>query len=210
MKTKRLKKFVLPTVYVMVIGVLFVSISFLGNILQSKVEYGNMAVSALKNNVTPVGKNEDIVESKIERPYVSSNVSISKSYYDMKDEEAKQQNSLVYYENTYLQNSGVSYGREASFDVVSILDGTVTSIKEDQNLGKIVEVTHSNDIISIYQSLSDVKVKENQEIKQGDIIGTSGTCNIENDLNNHLHFEMIVKGSIVNPENYYDKKISEL
>ena len=50
-----------------------------------------MAVSALKNNVTPVGKNEDIVESKIERPYVSSNVSISKSYYDMKDEESKQQ-----------------------------------------------------------------------------------------------------------------------
>ena len=94
--------------------------------------------------------------------------------------------------------------------MVSILDGTVTSIKEDQNLGKIVEVTHSNDIISIYQSLSDVKVKENQEIKQGDIIGTSGTCNIENDLKNHLHFEMIVKGSIVNPENYYNKKISEL
>ena len=100
MKTKRLKKFVLPTVYVMVIGVLFISISFLGNVLQSKIEYGNMAVSALKSNVTPVGKNDDIVESKIERPYVSSDVSISKSFYDMKDEENTQQNSLVYYENT--------------------------------------------------------------------------------------------------------------
>ena len=105
MKTKRLKKFVLPTVYVMVIGVLFISISFLGNILQSKVEYGNMAVSALKDNVTPVGKTDNVVESRIERPYVSSNVSISKSFYDMMDDEAKQQNSLVYYENTYLQNS---------------------------------------------------------------------------------------------------------
>ncbi len=149
-------------------------------------------------------------ENTIIRPYLVNDVSIVKNYYDYKSEAENQEKSLIYYENTYLQNSGVSYGREASFDVVSILDGTVTSIKEDQNLGKIVEVTHSNDIISIYQSLSDVKVKENQEIKQGDIIGTSGTCNIENDLNNHLHFEMIVKGSIVNPENYYDKKISEL
>ena len=39
MKTKRLRKFVLPTVYVMVIGVLFVSISILGNVLQSQMEY---------------------------------------------------------------------------------------------------------------------------------------------------------------------------
>ena len=54
MKTKRLRKFVLPTVYVMVIGVLFVSISILGNVLQSQMEYDNMAVSALKDNVSQV------------------------------------------------------------------------------------------------------------------------------------------------------------
>ena len=80
MKTKRLKKFVLPTVYVMVIGVLFISISFLGNILQSKVENGNMAVSTLKDNVTPVGKTDNVAESRIERLYVSSNVSISNHF----------------------------------------------------------------------------------------------------------------------------------
>ena len=91
-----------------------------------------------------------------------------------------------------------------------MLDGTVTSIKDDKSLGKIVEVTHSNDMISIYQSLSEVNVVENQEIKQGMIVGKSGTCNLEKDLNNHLHFELIVKGLVVNPENYYDKKVSEI
>ena len=37
---------------------------------------------------------------------------------DYKSEAENQEKSLIYYENTYLQNSGVSYGREASFDVV--------------------------------------------------------------------------------------------
>ena len=160
MKTKRLKKFVLPTVYVMVIGVLFISISFLGNILQSKVEYGNMAVSALKDNVTPVGKTDNVVESRIERPYVSSNVSISKSFYDMTDDEAKQQNSLVYYENTYLQNSGVLYSSTSAFDVICAIDGKVTNVSKDEILGNFVEITHNPNLKTIYYSLSEVQVKK--------------------------------------------------
>ena len=77
----------------------------------------------------------------------------------------------MYYEDTYLQNSGVEYKGSDNFDVVSILNGTVISIKNDNILGNVVEVRHDNDMISVYQSLSDVKVTENQEIKQGDIIG---------------------------------------
>lgn len=145
------------------------------------------------------------------RPYTNTNVKIVKDFYDYQADEEKQQNSIIYYESTYLQNSGISYGGvEETFDVVTILDGTVTSVKEDNTLGKIVEVRHSNDMISVYQSLSEVTVKENDEIKQGTIIGKSGSSNISKELNNHLHFELIIKGQIVNPENYYDKKVDEL
>ena len=145
------------------------------------------------------------------RPYTNTNVKIVKDFYDYQADEEKQQNSIIYYESTYLQNSGISYGGvEEIFDVVAILDGTVTSVKEDNTLGKIVEVRHSNDMISVYQSLSEVTVKENDEIKQGTIIGKSGSSNISKELNNHLHFELIIKGQIVNPENYYDKKVDEL
>ena len=145
------------------------------------------------------------------RPYTNTNVKIVKDFYDYQADEEKQQNSIIYYESTYLQNSGISYGGvEETFEVVAILDGTVTSVKEDNTLGKIVEVRHSNDMISVYQSLSEVTVKENDEIKQGTIIGKSGSSNISKELNNHLHFELIIKGQIVNPENYYDKKVDEL
>ena len=210
MKTKRLKKFVLPTVYVMVIGVLFISISFLGNILQSKVEYGNMAVSALKDNVTPVGKTDNVVESRIERPYVSSNVSISKSFYDMTDDEAKQQNSLVYYENTYLQNSGVLYSSTSAFDVICAIDGKVTNVSKDEILGNFVEITHNPNLKTIYYSLSEVQVKKDDTVMSGDVLGKSGDNSLNGETENCLLFEVYHNGTAIDPEDIYNMSIEDL
>lgn len=210
MKTKRLKRFVLPTVYVMVIGVLFISISFLGNILQSKVEYGNMAVSALKDNVTPVGKTDNVVESKIERPYVSSNVSISKSFYDMTNDEAKQQNSLVYYENTYLQNSGVLYSSTSAFDVISAFDGKVTNVSKDEILGNFVEITHNPNLKTIYYSLSEVQVKKDDTVMSGDVLGKSGDNSLNGETENCLLFEVYHNGTAIDPEDFYNMSIEDL
>ena len=75
---------------------------------------------------------------------------------------------------------------------------------------KIVEVKHSNDMMSIYQSLSEVTVKKNDVIKQGDIIGKSGKSSISSEMNENLYFELFYKGSNVNPDEYYDKKVEEL
>lgn len=210
MKTKRLKKFVLPTVYVMVIGVLFISISFLGNILQSKVEYGNMAVSALKDNVTPVGKTDNVVESRIERPYVSSNVSISKSFYDMTDDEAKQQNSLVYYENTYLQNSGVLYSSTSAFDVICAIDGKVTNVSKNEILGNFVEITHNPNLKTIYYSLSEVQVKKDDTVMSGDVLGKSGDNSLNGETENCLLFEVYHNGTAIDPEDFYNMSIEDL
>ncbi len=210
MKTKRLKKFVLPTVYVMVIGVLFISISFLGNILQSKVEYGNMAVSTLKDNVTPVGKTDNVVESRIERPYVSSNVSISKSFYDMTDDEAKQQNSLVYYENTYLQNSGFLYSSTSAFDVICAIDGKVTNVSKDEILGNFVEITHNPNLKTIYYSLSEVQVKKDDTVMSGDVLGKSGDNSLNGETENCLLFEVYHNGTAIDPEDFYNMSIEDL
>lgn len=210
MKTKRLKKFVLPTVYVMIIGVLFISISFLGNILQSKVDYGNMAVSALKDNVTPVGKTDNVVESRIERPYVSSNVSISKSFYDMTDDEAKQQNSLVYYENTYLQNSGVLYSSTSAFDVICAIDGKVTNVSKDEILGNFVEITHNPNLKTIYYSLSEVQVKKDDTVMSGDVLGKSGDNSLNGETENCLLFEVYHNGTAIDPEDFYNMSIEDL
>lgn len=210
MNTKKLKKFVLPTVYVMVIGVLFVSISFLGNVLQSKIDYKDMAVSALKEEVTPVVKNDEVVESKIEKPYISTSVFISKSFYDMTDEATLQQDSLVYYENTYLQNSGVLYSSKEVFDVINSYDGTVTNIATDDILGNYVEVTHNSNLKTVYYSLSEVNVKKDDTLISGDIIGKSGDNKLTGETENCLLFEVYHNGLAIDPEDYYNMDINDL
>ena len=146
----------------------------------------------------------------IAKPYSDENVKVLKNYYDYTAAKEQQENSILYYESTYMQNSAVAYGGVDSFDVVSILDGNVVSIKEDELLGNIVEIEHDNKVISVYQSISDVLVKENQTVKQGEVVAKSGESNLNKSLNSHLLFELIIDSKIVNPEEYYNKKINEL
>lgn len=210
MKERKLKGFVLPTVYVLVIGVLFVSISYLGSILQSNLDYKNMAVSALKGNTTPVVKNEEVPKARIVKPYASEKVSVSKSFYNMKDDENKQQNSLVYYEKTYLQNSGVLYSSGETFDVVNTFDGVVTKVSKDEILGNYVEITHNTNLKTIFYSLSDVNVKVDDEVASGSIIGKSGDNMLDNESDNCLLFEVYHNGYTINPETYYTMSLDDL
>jgi len=146
----------------------------------------------------------------ISRPYIDENVNVVKSYYDYKAESASQENSLIYYENTYMQSSGVSYSKGDVFDIVAILDGTVTEVKEDITLGNIITIEHENGIVSVYQSINEIQVKENDIVTSGQIIAKSSTSNISTELENHLYFELIINGSCVNPENYYGKSVNEI
>ena len=171
-----------------------------------KDNYEYVSKTIFDDVIPVVNEEEDIIK----RPYFDSDIKIVKGYYDYQDDSESQESALIYSENTYIQNSGVSYGNNSVFDVVAILDGIVIDVKEDNLLGKIIEVRHSNDVISIYQSLSEVNYKVNDAVVQGDIIGKSGTSNISPELNNHLHFELIVNGLTVNPENYYDKSLNDL
>lgn len=149
-------------------------------------------------------------EDKLIRPYTDNTVKIVKEYYDYKGEETSQENSLIYYENTYIQSSGVSYSNGNTFEVVSVLEGTVREVKEDAMLGNSITIEHADGVVSVYQSVSNITVKEGDIINAGFVIATSSTSNISPDLDNHLYFELIVDGLAVNPENYYDKKVSEL
>lgn len=214
MNKRKLKGFVLPTVYIMVIGILFISISFIGSALQSKVKYDdNLSVNALEDDVTPVIKNEEetnTTDKKIVKPFTSTAVSISKSYYDMQDDEKTQQNSLVYYENTYLQNSGVLYSSKEAFDILSVYDGTVTNISEDEILGNVVEITHNPNLKTIYYSLGEILVKKDDVINIGTIIGKSGSNLLDEEQDNCLLFEVYYNGNTIDPEDFYNMNINDL
>lgn len=149
-------------------------------------------------------------EVKITRPYIDTEVKVSKNFYDYLAESKEQEESLIYYEGTYMPSSGVSYSKGEVFDVVAILDGTVKDVKEDTTLGNIITIEHENGITSVYQSVGEITIKANDTVTKGQVIAKSATSNISTDLGNHLYFELIIDGICVDPENYYDKSINEI
>lgn len=209
MEGRRLKKTVVYGIYsliaVSVIGTIYLIESSIATPSFSDDE-NTYVTSTIFDESVPVVADAN----KIIRPYTDEGITILKKYYDYQGDEDSQKSSIIVYENTYMQSSGICYGGKDNFNVVSILDGTVTDIKDDELLGKVVQIRHSNNVISLYQSLSSVSVEKDQTIKAGEVIGVSGTSNINKDLGSHLYFELIVNGTTVNPELYYDKQISEL
>lgn len=160
--------------------------------------------------------NESIIEDtipvinttkKIINPYTDSSVTVGKSYYDYKADEEKQINSITVHDDTYMQNTGIDYVCDNEFDVIAVLEGTVITVKEDETVGKIIEIKHDDGNVTIYQSLSEINVKKGDVVSQGQVIGKSGTNNLDKDLGNHLHFEVYNNGQSINPENYLNTEV---
>lgn len=210
MNKRKLRPFVMPMIYGIACAAIIMTLVLLDSTQNQKVvkdtsDYVYVNSTILTNEV-PVAKED----TTILKPYVSEKVQISKKFYDIESSDEEKQNAIIYYNDTYMQNSGILYKSEESFDIVSILDGTVVDVKKDEVLGNVVEIKHSNNIISTYEGLSEVNVKKDQLINQGDTIGKSGKIEVGETIENGLLFELIYEGKIVNPEKYFDKKVNEL
>ena len=212
MTYRRLKKPVIYALYFVGFILIFSSIMLIQKSLKTDqnqdTDYVNKTI--FEDNLPVVGDTENIEVEEIINPYTDETVSITKKYYDYSSNEKEQESALIYYEGTYIPSTGLTYKGDGAFDVVSVLSGTVKTVKEDKILGYVIEIMHDNNIISVYQSLSEVTVEENQEISQGQIIAKSGTSNIDVSSENHLYFELIINNETVNPLNYIGKKINEI
>lgn len=206
---RQLKKSVVYGLYALSFGLLVGGIAILGfsvkDVSEQKLSYVSKGILDYEEKVPVVN-----TEVKIVRPYTDTEVKVSKNFYDYLGNAEQQEQSLIYYEGTYMPSSGVSYSKGDAFDVVSILDGTVKEIKEDTTLGNVITIEHQNGITSVYQSVSEISIKVNDTITSGQVIAKSSTSNISTDLGNHLYFELIIDGICVDPENYYDKSINEI
>ena len=207
-KRRRLRKYVIPTICLMLVCTILFSSYKMYQILTAGVPIIDPSpkdtTSEVNNsqndtNITPTVN----VTKTIIRPYTSTDVSATIPYYNIDGTNDEQAAALIYYEGIYMQNTGVLYTSNNAFDVVSILDGTVKNIKEDSLMGNIVEIEHTNNLTTVYQSLGEVKVKVGDTVKQGDIIATSGQNKITTDTSNALHFEVFYKGEVFNPEEFY-------
>ncbi len=207
MKKRKLKRFVVVGIYVVLLVAVtattyFVSLTFQPTEKkEEKVDYVNDSV--IEENL-PVVQTDEVTFGK---PYQSEGVTIAKYFYDYQGEKEQQERSIIYHENTYIQNSGMDFKADSIFDVISVLKGTILDVRDDELMGKTVEVKHDNGYISTYQSLSEIAVQKGDTVEQGQVIGKSGENTIDQEMGNHLHFELYKDGAIVDPAKYFDQKI---
>ena len=206
----KLKPFVFPVLYVsliftLVIGLYFTNIAF-NNENKESLSDVNYVSNVILNDIVPVAN----VESTVINPYTSDKVNIKRYFYNLEDDLDRQKESIVFYDNTYMPNTGIDYVSEEVFDVVAIMDGVVIDIKEDEMLGKIVEVKHNNEFISSYAGLSEISVQKGENVSLGGVIGKSGTSKLNDSLGNHLHFEIYQNGVNIDPLKVIGKNLGDL
>ena len=195
--------------YKKVLGISLALALFLGgigivqNILDERTKsFEDETVVKVDENKTQETKKE---ENKVEilKSPVKDGIGIVRYYYDKDDDESKQEQSLILFEDVYRPNQGIDYANKNEiFDVMAAISGTVTKKTNDPVLGWVVTITNSDNISTTYESLSKVSVELNQEVKQGDIIGKSGENVYEADLKNHLHFILQKDDQLYNPEKF--------
>ncbi len=208
----RLKSYVVRSLYLVLVLTVVVGSTMLIKNMKEAEKVINEDSGYEYVSETPIVNDELPVINEVKKmlkPYLNENVKVGKSYYDYKAESKQQESSITYYDGKYIQNSGIDYTLDEVFDVVSVLDGTVTSVKQDEILGNVVEIKHDNGFITTYQSLGELQVKQGDTVSQGQVIGKSGTNKIDKDMGNHLHFEVYVNGQVVDPNLYVDKEIKK-
>ncbi len=201
LKQKKLKGYVLPTLYVIILMLVFGAVSLVSSMMKSNPDYLYSIGIITRDTQTVISEPNDV--PIISRPYNSETVSVDKYFYDVNSEADKQENSLIYFQNTYMKNTGILYKDNETFDAIAVLSGKVINVRADDILGNVVEIEHNTNLRTIYYSLGEVKVKVGDMLIQGQTIGVSGANNITENKNNLL-FEAYYNGALVNPESIYD------
>lgn len=200
---RKLKSFVIPIITGLVLGSFFIAFMTFGQDNSSPIPDNFSYVSrSIVNNSLPVLSYDDVLI----RPYQTDKITVEKRFYD---EDTKEM-GIIYFNNTYIQSTGILYSSENEYNVVSILDGEIINVKKDDLLGNTVEVKHTDNLISSYQGLQNVYVKKGDHINQNTILGKAGEIKLDKTYSNALLFELIKDGHYINPDKYYDKTVREI
>lgn len=211
MKKRKLRGFVLPSIYIMTIIVLAIGITLLTrNMLDSSPTVDNydysISVFDEEEEDNSVIVNETIPSIvKASKPFIGDDIVVMKDFYDDNGSAESQEQALIFYENTYMPNTGILYASDNVFDVIASIDGTVKEIKQDEILGNVLTL-EGKDVTCVYYTLGDIEVKEGDEVKQNDVLAKSGQSKIET-TKQTLLFEVYMNGVLTNPNTFYENEL---
>lgn len=108
--------------------------------------------------------------------------------------------------NLWQTHDGVDIAAENGTEIKACGEGKISNIWEDALWGVCVSIDHGDgNISSVYGLEANVPVSIGQEVASGDIIGRAGnTAECECKLAPHIHFEVRMDGSFVDPVGFVE------
>lgn len=101
----------------------------------------------------------------------------------------------------YRMHYGIDIGAKYGADVLAADTGAVIISEYSSSYGNYIVISHGSGVTTLYAHLSSRLVKEGEKVNKGDVIGKVGSTGAS--TGPHLHFEVSINGSRVNPLNYY-------
>ena len=96
---------------------------------------------------------------------------------------------------------GTDIVAKANAKVAAVLDGVVIFTDWTVKTGYVIQVQHTNDLISVYKHNSILLKKQGDYVRAGEVLGVVGNTG-EESSGPHLHFELWRAGNPLNPENF--------
>ena len=96
---------------------------------------------------------------------------------------------------------GTDIVAKANAKVAALLDGVVIFTDWTVKTGYVIQVQHTNDLISVYKHNSILLKKQGDYVRAGEVLGVVGNTG-EESSGPHLHFELWRAGNPLNPENF--------
>lgn len=97
-------------------------------------------------------------------------------------------------------HTGIDIGAATGTSIKAAASGTVTFSGWKGSLGKLVVISHGNGIQTYYGHCSKLLVNSGDKVSAGQVIAKVGSTG--RSTGSHLHFEIRVNGSSINPQGY--------
>ncbi len=100
-------------------------------------------------------------------------------------------------------HTGLDIACSSGTNIKAVAEGTVVFAQMNGAYGNLIKIDHGNNVETWYAHCSKIIAKAGQKIKAGDIIGKVGSTG--NSTGPHLHLEIRINGTAVNPQKYLYK-----
>lgn len=99
------------------------------------------------------------------------------------------------------QHFGIDIAAKKNENIKAVLEGTVVLSSFTPETGNVIAIQHRDNILTFYKHCSALLKKAGSFVRAGEVIAVVGNTG-EYTTGPHLHFELWMNGSAVNPEEF--------